>query len=152
GSALPDAAMWSQRVGADVSGARLVSGDHAAQAADALGARAFTVGNRVFFGAGNDAATDGGELLAHELAHVAQQHGASSDHDDLAVLDHGDDREVAAREHKPGLASGLAIARDAKGAAKPPDPDLDAKKQRMATGLPLVTSRWKAIGADLFTA
>src|SRR5262245_53641266 len=49
GSALPDAATWSQRVGADVSDTRLVSGPGAADAADALDARAFTVGNRVFF-------------------------------------------------------------------------------------------------------
>ena len=65
GQALADGEAWSARVGADVSHARIVTGPRAAAAATAIGARAFTVGDRVFMGAGNDATTDGGGLLAH---------------------------------------------------------------------------------------
>jgi hypothetical protein len=52
--------------------------DHAAALSRAVAARAFTVGNDIFFGAGEyrpDSA-GGRELLAHELAHVVQQRGA----------------------------------------------------------------------------
>jgi hypothetical protein len=52
--------------------------DHAAALSRAVSARAFTVGNDIFFGAGEyrpDSA-GGRELLAHELAHVVQQRGA----------------------------------------------------------------------------
>lgn len=116
GAPLPDAERWSSRIGSDMSGARVVSGSTAAAAASAVGARAFTVGNRVFMGAGNDAATDGGELLAHELAHVAQQQGAAppGSWDQLPILDHDHPHELAARGGQ-GAAHGfgeLAIARD----------------------------------------
>lgn len=42
---------------------------------NALGARAFTQGNDIHFGAGafNPAAGDGKQLLAHEATHVVQQ-------------------------------------------------------------------------------
>src|SRR5262245_61448417 len=172
GTPLAEPEKWSQRVGADVSGARVVTGPAAAEAAAELQTRAFTVGNRVFFGSGFDASTDGGELLAHELTHVAQQKGATGSLDDLPVLEHGDEREVAARENKPGLASGLAIARDtmvvmsgvsaspgpakpgpakpgpAKPGAQPGDPAAMAAVQQ---ALPNITSRWKSIGGGLFS-
>jgi len=155
GSPLPDAATWSERVGGDVSGARLVTGAAAAGAAAAVGARAFTVGNRVFFGGGHDASTDGGGLLGHELHHVVQQQGAStpSSWGDLPVLDHGDAREVAAREHRGGEGGGgLAIARDTHKTPVSPNATPTAAGQAMAQGLPMITQRWKAVGADLFTA
>lgn len=43
--------------------------------ADALGAQAYTVGNRIVFGAGKFApySSAGRRLLLHELTHVAQQ-------------------------------------------------------------------------------
>src|SRR5215468_7012388 len=62
GAPLSDPEKWSHRVGADVSAARLVTSPAAAEAAAELQTRAFTVGNRVFFGSGFDANTDGGEL------------------------------------------------------------------------------------------
>jgi hypothetical protein len=76
GTALPSGDQWSDRIGSDVSHARLVTGPTAERAAGALGARAFTVGQRIFFGAGYGSSTDGGRLLRHELVHVAQQRGA----------------------------------------------------------------------------
>jgi hypothetical protein len=54
--------------------------DHAAALSRAVSARAFTVGNDIFFGAGEyrPSSAPGRDLLAHELAHVVQQRGAPS--------------------------------------------------------------------------
>lgn len=63
----------------DISGARLHTGAEAHAAADAIGARAITIGSDIHFAAGEyqpDTA-DGAALLGHELAHVAQQRGAA---------------------------------------------------------------------------
>jgi hypothetical protein len=53
--------------------------DRAAALARAVSARAFTVGNDIFFGPGEyDPSTRGGtELIAHEVTHVVQQRGAT---------------------------------------------------------------------------
>ncbi len=83
GAPLPDAASYSDEVGADVSGARVVTGRGAEAAADAFDARAFTVGDRVFMGAG-ESPTDRA-LMAHELTHVAQQQDADAP-EDLGAL------------------------------------------------------------------
>jgi filamentous hemagglutinin len=105
----------------------VVTDEGAPEAAGAIGARAFTVGNRVFMGAGHDAGTDGGNLLAHELTHVSQQQGGAppGSWDQLPFVDHGDQREVAARTHDGTRHSAgeQAIARDAA-------PDVDAAAYR----------------------
>ena len=63
------------RLGHDLGGVRVHSGPEAAASAQALGAEAYTAGNRVVFGAGqfDPASSRGARLLAHELAHVVQQ-------------------------------------------------------------------------------
>ncbi|MBN8999010.1 MAG: DUF4157 domain-containing protein, partial [Rhizobiales bacterium] len=68
------------RFGRDFSGVRLHTGSGAASASRAVGARAFTVGSDVFFGAGQYRPdTHGGrQLLAHELTHTIQQQGGSA--------------------------------------------------------------------------
>lgn len=68
-------AYFGARFGADLSAVRVHRDAIAAQAADALDARAFTSGNRIAFAAGAYApgTPDGKALLAHELAHVAQR-------------------------------------------------------------------------------
>lgn len=60
------------------SGAVVHTGPTAAAAASELGASAFTAGNNVFFGAGNDPSTAGGALMQHELAHVEQTKGLAA--------------------------------------------------------------------------
>jgi hypothetical protein len=64
--------------GADLSGVRVHIGATAAHLAADHGARAFTIGNHVAFGAGehNPGTPVGDALMAHELAHVVQQQGA----------------------------------------------------------------------------
>lgn len=125
GSPLPDPERMSDALGADVSGARLVTGPVAADAAAAVGARAFTVGNRIFFGA--DASPADHKLLRHELTHVVQQQGATpSTYDHLPITSHDDGAEHEARAVADGAqagphAAGVAIARD------PSVSDIDAK-------------------------
>lgn len=65
--------------GHDFSNVRVHSDNAAAAQSSHLNARAFTIGNDVAFGAGeyNPGSLIGDALLAHELAHVVQQGGAS---------------------------------------------------------------------------
>ena len=67
------------RFGQDLSGVRVHQGERAAAGAEAVGAQAYTVGSDIVFGRGrfDPSSAEGGRLLAHELAHVVQQRGAS---------------------------------------------------------------------------
>lgn len=82
GSGLPipsaTRAFFEPRFGYDFSQVRLHSDARATAAAQAANARAFTVGQDIVFGAGQDAqgTTEGRLLLAHELTHVVQQEQA----------------------------------------------------------------------------
>jgi hypothetical protein len=68
-------AFMEPRFGQDFSGVRVHTGEHAADAASSIDARAFTSNRNVVFGAGEYAPqTEAGRrLLAHELTHVVQQ-------------------------------------------------------------------------------
>jgi hypothetical protein len=78
---------------------RVHTGDGAAALARAVSARAFTVGSDIFFGDGEyrPGTSDGNQLIAHEVAHVAQQRGAP-DSGPLTVTQPGDayEREAEA--------------------------------------------------------
>lgn len=73
-------AFFEPRFGQNFSQVRLHTHGEAADLAQAVQAKAFTLGNHVFFGAGHyqPASSTGQKLLAHELAHVAQQGGRPS--------------------------------------------------------------------------
>jgi hypothetical protein len=66
------------RLGRSLGQVRVHEGPLATAAAITVGARAFTVGRDIVFGAGEYAPStaSGRKLLAHELAHVVQQTGA----------------------------------------------------------------------------
>lgn len=64
-----------RRMGADFSGVRFHIDKEAAQKAAAIGARAFTRGNDIYFGQGGF----DGEIASHELVHTAQQGEVASD-------------------------------------------------------------------------
>ena len=66
------------RFGHDFGHVRVHADDKAAESARAVGARAFTVGHDVVFGAGQYAprTSAGRRLLAHELTHAVQQHNS----------------------------------------------------------------------------
>jgi hypothetical protein len=94
-------------------------------AADALGAKAFTAGQDVFFGAGHFApgTAEGDQLLQHEMAHVDQTRGlAAPQPDNFRVSSPGDDAEQAARTGAAGGGGGAAstIYRDTNGTTTAP--------------------------------
>lgn len=68
---------FEPRLGSDLSAVRLHNDSEAGRLSGRLAARAFTVGNDVFFGHGQyrPASPSGRRLMAHELAHVLQQRG-----------------------------------------------------------------------------
>ncbi|ELY95775.1 hypothetical protein C483_00810 [Natrialba hulunbeirensis JCM 10989] len=68
-----------ERMDADFSNVRIHTGAKAAEAADAIDAKAFTCGNDIVFNSGeyDTESPEGQHLLAHELAHVRQQTGAA---------------------------------------------------------------------------
>ena len=65
-------------LGGSLADVRVHTGDGAAALARAVSARAFTVGNDIFFGSGEyrPGSPSGNELIAHEVAHTIQQRGA----------------------------------------------------------------------------
>jgi hypothetical protein len=77
GDALPAPAreFFEPRFGHDFGNVRVHHGLDAARSAETLGARAYTLGRNIVFGAGQYAqgSREGQHLLAHELAHVVQQ-------------------------------------------------------------------------------
>jgi len=81
GMSLPSPIMrkFEASLGTDLSSVRLHSGAESASAASAVGAKAYTMGQDIHFGAGQyDPSSGAGEhLLAHEVAHTVQQRGGS---------------------------------------------------------------------------
>ncbi|HSE20708.1 MAG TPA: DUF4157 domain-containing protein [Pyrinomonadaceae bacterium] len=69
---------FESRFGHDFSRVRIHADDKAASAADAVFARAYTVGSHIAFASGKytPATAEGKKLLAHELTHVVQQSSA----------------------------------------------------------------------------
>ena len=69
---------FEPRFGLDLGGVRVHTNSAAVRSAHTIDARAYTLGNDIVFGRGGyDPATESGKaLLAHELAHVAQQNGS----------------------------------------------------------------------------
>lgn len=72
---------FESRFGHDFSQVRIHADSRAAESADAVAARAYSVGNHVAFGAAlyRPDSTAGLRLLAHELTHVVQQSNMSAD-------------------------------------------------------------------------
>lgn len=73
----PTRAAMESRLGHDFGTVRVHDDAQAASAAQALGARAFTLGEDIVFGAGRHPGDADSSLLAHELVHVVQQRRAS---------------------------------------------------------------------------
>ncbi|MEP6863456.1 MAG: DUF4157 domain-containing protein [Deltaproteobacteria bacterium] len=78
---------------------RMHTGAASAEAASAVGAKAYATGNDVHFGAGHydPSSSSGQELIAHEVAHTVQQRGGSpARQHKLEVSSPGDHAEVEA--------------------------------------------------------
>jgi len=73
-------ARLSEGLGHDMSQVRVHTDDQAASLTRAVSARAFTVGNDIFFAPGEykPGSSEGNELITHEATHVVQQAGAPS--------------------------------------------------------------------------
>lgn len=99
GSPLPATVQqfFAPRMGLDLSGVQVHTGDKAAASAQSLGAKAYTYGGHIVFNNGqyNPEARDGQRLLAHELTHVAQQQSGRSTGIQREPLG-GDDNEKGA--------------------------------------------------------
>ena len=82
GQPMPESvrAFFEPRFGYDFSDAQIHTNAQATELAWAVNARAYTVGQDIFFGSGQYApgTTEGKRLLAHELVHTIQQKGISS--------------------------------------------------------------------------
>jgi Domain of unknown function (DUF4157) len=122
-SALPEAlrAQFGGALGKDLADVRLHTDETAAVAASAFSAKALTVGNDIYFAAGayDPASAHGQHLLAHEVAHTAQQAAAptsgsisvSSPGDACEVeADHAADAMLASSPSTPSAAAPLSIS------------------------------------------
>jgi hypothetical protein len=82
GQPLPEALRerFESSLDADLSGVRVHTGAESQAAAQAVGAKAYAVGQDIHFGAGQyqPATAEGQHLLAHEVAHTVQQAGGAS--------------------------------------------------------------------------
>jgi hypothetical protein len=122
-------------LGDPLSNVRVHRDAAAADLADAVGARAFTTGADVFFGAGQYApdTLDGAHLIAHELVHTTQ--AATADHEGLSVSHPADSAEMAAEAgarqltsggHVPATSrEGMTLHRSPAGPAAVPAPVVD---------------------------
>jgi hypothetical protein len=116
---------FEERLGADFSAVRVHADRAAAISAGALGAKAYAAGDNLVFAAGRyrPGTTEGRKLLAHELAHVAQQRQGGTASPASA--------ESRARSAAQTVASGGSVGVAALGASPPGlycDPDDDRKK------------------------
>ena len=121
GSALPDTLMrkFESSLGTDLSSVRVHTGGASAQAAEAVGARAYTMGQDIHFGAGQlDAASPGGQhLIAHEVAHTVQQRGGSPTRQNKLNVSSPFD---AAEHEADRAADAMVVGRQASIAGAPP--------------------------------
>jgi hypothetical protein len=115
GAALPEGLMrkFESSLGADLSGVRVHTGGESADAASAVGAKAYTLGQDIHFGAGHfDPSSSTGEhLLAHEVAHTVQQRGGVARMQlKHSVSSPGDSHEVEADRAADAMVSGGSFA------------------------------------------
>lgn len=101
-----DRAQIELRFGHDFSQVRIHTDPLAIESAEAVSAKAYTVGRDVVFGRGQytPETNDGKRLLAHELAHVVQQSrgGHLPSHDRNSVLEQSADSAAASMTQKNG--------------------------------------------------
>ena len=102
-------ARFEASLGADLSGVRVHTDAASAEASAAVGAKAYTVGTDIHFGADHYRPDDpfGMHLLAHEVAHTVQQAGAAPHRQhQLEVSTPGDAAEVEADRAADAMVAG----------------------------------------------
>ncbi len=113
---LPPSLLWAMedRFSAPLSDVRIVLGAQAASLCLAIGARACVIGNAIYFSDGAwDPQSDAGvKLIAHELAHILQQHGALSHYTrDVRLGDPVDPLEAEAERMAEAVLAGRRASR-----------------------------------------
>lgn len=106
-------ARFERSTGADLSGVRIHTGHESAEAAHAVGAHAYTVGQDIHFAAGQYAPSNpaGLHLLAHEVAHTVQQRGIPpTTQCKLEVSTPNDAAEVEADHAADALVQGASVS------------------------------------------
>jgi Domain of unknown function (DUF4157) len=150
------AAPIARAVGGDVSGVRVHRGPDAAEAAERLGARAFTYGRDVYLGGGEHVSDL--PLIAHEVAHVVQQDAGrprvqlfdERRHDNAAALEGEADviGAAAVRGHRAavsGRTDGARVQRQSRGQPVRPDPRITSElafNRILNTEFPGVATGW----------
>lgn len=101
--AKPEQAFFEARFGHDFSGVRVHADSRAAELAQMVKARAYTVGGDIVFAAGQYApgTADGRLLLAHELAHTIQQGAAVAASRSVDQIPAGGKRSPHVAQHSP---------------------------------------------------
>lgn len=102
-------ARFESSLGTDLSAVRIHTGGASAEASSAVGAKAYTVGNDVHFGAGQYQPDDpfGMHLIAHEVAHTQQQAGGAAHRQNkLEVSTPNDPAEAEADRAADAMVSG----------------------------------------------
>ena len=154
GSTLPENLMrkFEGSLGTDLSSVRVHTGAESNAAAHAVGARAYTMGQDIHFGAGqyDPASASGEHLLAHEVAHTVQQQGGTpSRQNKLEVSTPADSLEHEADRAADAMVTGVpaavttssgvarqAIMRDAFGPPPPPGWNSPLKGGASKSGIP----------------
>jgi len=135
GDALPASikGQFESSLGADLSAVRVHTGSASAEAASAVGARAYTTGNDIHFAEGQYAPTDafGLHLLAHEVAHTQQQAATSTTTQyKLEVSTPGDSLEQEADRAADAMIVGAPAQIAAASMTLARDKDPNAKKDK----------------------
>ena len=134
------------RFAADFGAVRIHADAAAAASADAVHARAYTVGQNIVFGAGEyaPATASGRELIAHELAHSVQQRGATHSR---SPADTGPTIEASAEAAGRAAANGIAVQQPLPacgiGISRAPATAANFDDQEIAERLIAVTERLK---------
>lgn len=116
GAPLPDEVRgrFESSLGADLSGVRVHTGSASAAAAESIGAKAYTTGQDIHFGAGqyDPSSKEGQRLLAHEVAHTVQQGNASTapPQAKLEVSDPANAHELEADQAADAMLAGAPAA------------------------------------------
>jgi archaellum component FlaC len=98
---------FESSLGADLSSVRVHTGGASVEASAAVGAKAYTVGNDIHFGAGQYQPDDpfGMHLIAHEVAHTQQQAGGTPQRQNKLDVSTPDD----AAEHEADRAADAMV-------------------------------------------
>jgi hypothetical protein len=155
-------AFFEPQFGHDFSDVRVHSDQSAAESAQSLNARAYTLGPNIVFGSGEFAPemSDGRRLLTHELVHVVQQGGAPRRGSQAQGIDRsqkpsGNDVHRQSKQALPALSPVADTIqrqdpfKEMEG-EKPPEESKDPITK--ACGKPSGSSPWVEVGPDRFVS